>query len=246
MSETRSSRTWSIAGFPLPGLMWFVGLLVVGYFVFILAVAAGLAAWDDVDSSVWEQASELVRLYALFWVVWLINTYLAPYVAHGVTRREFMAKTVVFIGALAALLAGLVTLGYLAERLVYRAVDWPHRLTDDHAFGSPTDAAAVFAAYGVTFLVWGAVAAFGAAAFYRGDGGWGLVAVPIGVALVLPTQLAVGAGGPPFLDLPVDVDGGGARLAVAAALCAASAAVALGAAWALMRDIPIRGKAPVL
>jgi hypothetical protein len=238
----RPPRTWSIAGFPLPGLLPFSGLIVVGAFGVVLVLALAIATWRDLDSSVWEQATGLVRLYALFWIAWLIYAYLPTYVAHGVTRREFMAKTVVFVVAQAGMLAGLVTLGYLAERLVFELAGWPHRLTGDHAFGSPSDVATVFLAYGATFLVWGSVAAFGAAGFYRDGGAWGLVALPVGLLLVLPTDLAVSSGGPPFLDLAFDIDDG--RLAVAVALCLASAAVALAAAWALVRDMPIRGKAP--
>lgn len=242
----RPRRTWSLAGvgdFPVPGLLAFIGLIGVGYFVVALLVTAGIATWGEVETSTWEQATELARLFGLFWVVWLIHAYLAAYVAHGVTRREFMARTVLFVVAQAALLAALVTAGYLAERLVFELADWPQALTDDHAFGSPTDVPAIFAAYGVVFLVWGAVGAMGAAGFYRDEGAWGLVAVPVGVLLVMPSDLAVDAGGPPFVDAILDLGGG--RLGLALVLCVLSAGLALAGAWALLRDVAIRSKTPV-
>ena len=235
-------RTRTIAGFPVPGLLAFIGLIGAGYFVVVMLATVGIATWGDVSTSTWEQGTELARLFALFWVVWLIPTYLAPYVAHGVTRREFVASTVVFVVAEAALLAALVTAGYLVERLVFEAADWPHVLTDDHAFGSPTHAATVFVSYGLTFLVWASVGAMVTAGFYRHEGGWGLVALPVGILLLVPSDLAVDSGGPPFLEAFLDLGGG--RLGLALLLCLPSAALALAGAWALLRDVPIRSKTP--
>lgn len=103
--------------------------------------------------------------------------------------------------------------------------------------------ATIFVSYGVTFLVWASVGALITSGFYRDEGAWCLVALPVGVLLVVPSDLAVDAGGPPFLDAVLDLGGG--RLGPAIVLCLASAALALAGAWALLRDVPIRSKTPV-
>jgi hypothetical protein len=238
--HTSRTRTWRLAGFPIEGLLVFVAALWVAFFALAEVLTLGIATWGEVESSVWEQASELIRFFVMFIALWLVHSMLGVYVAHGVTRREFMAKATMFVAVLAGLLAVLTALGYLLERLVFEVADWPQALTDEHLFASPRDYAAIVLAYWLVYAVWGAVGLFATAGFYRDEGAWGLVAVPVGVALILPTELAVGAGSLPFVGRAIPTED--VRAVLAVALCLVAATAALAGAWLLIRDMPIRNR----
>jgi hypothetical protein len=230
-------RVWSTVNFPMAGFFWFVGLLWLGLFAFGLAVTAGVAIWGEIESSVWEKAGGVVRFAAAFMVAWLVYTYLPIYVAHGVTRREFMQKLTVFTVAFSALLGALSMLGYLLEGLVYEVADWPHELTDEHSFDSTSELGTILVTHCLAFLVWATIGAIVGAAIYRHDDGWGLVALPVCIVLMIPAGFAIGSTELPldrvFEDRTVDV-------LWAVVLCVLGAGAGLRVAWGLIREIPIR------
>jgi hypothetical protein len=235
-------RAWSTVNFPMAGFFWFVGLLWLALFGVDLAITAGIAIWGEIDRSVWEEAGGIVRFFAAGVVGWLVYRYLPVYVAHGVTRREFMKKLTVFTVVLSALLGALAALGFALERLVFSVADWPQELTDEHVFDSATELPTILLAFWLAFLVWTAVGAIIGAAIYRQDDGWGLLALPVCLVLLIPAGFATGTTDLSFLDrLFVDaVDEPTDSLVLVVAACLASAAAGLSFAWALIREMPIR------
>ncbi|MGH3392096.1 MAG: hypothetical protein ACRDOO_24750, partial [Actinomadura sp.] len=107
----------------------FFALLVwAGYFVVVTAITVGIAVFGTLSQSVWEQATQLPRWYALFVGVALVREYLPLYIAHGQTRRQFAAQAAVTVALLAPFLSVLLVVGYLLEKVLYGLAGWPQTL----------------------------------------------------------------------------------------------------------------------
>ena len=205
--------------------------------VVMLASTAVLAGLDQLDGSVWEQASQVSRWFALFIGVYLTGTCLRLVVVHGQTRRAFMTQAAVFTVVYTAVFAALCAASFAIETALYRIAGWPQTLTADHLYASPTQYGHIFLTFWLTLAVWLATGAFIAAAFHRGRA-LGLLTIPIGLALISPTELAAGFNSVPFLDLVLPLTDPPTLVVVA--LCLAGFALALTVNWALIRHIPIR------
>jgi len=233
---------WEVGTFPTPGVLPFAALLWLGLFAFIMAVTFAVDRWGEVDTSTWAQASQPIRWGVLFLGVWVVQTYLAAYIAHGVTRRSFAQRTAVFSVALAALVAGLSTLGFVVEGWIYDRRDWDQRISDGHLFTDADHLPTIFGTYLLVFLLWCSVGVLNAVAFYRHDGGWGLVTVPLSVLVVMVSEASLDGSYPGFV---VEVAGFLEDIAtpVGVALSAAGLVAVAGLTWGLLRDIPVRPKA---
>ena len=95
----------------------------------VLTFAIDLRA--TITESVWDPAVSVVRWFALGYGVYLINRLLPLYVAAGRTRREFLGSVALFLAGAGAVLAALLTLGFALEGVLYRAMDWPHRVATE-------------------------------------------------------------------------------------------------------------------
>ncbi|SDL99595.1 hypothetical protein SAMN04488074_11598 [Lentzea albidocapillata subsp. violacea] len=205
-------------------LLIFCAMVAAGAFVFVLVVTFAVSAFRGIEISGWNVVTSQIARWFLFWMgIYVIHNMLPIAVAHGRTRREFLAGASAFTVVLALLMAVLGWLGFAAEGGIYSLMDWN---ADEH--GSPV-------AYFLMFLVWCTTGMFCAAAFDRFGAG-GIFSVPIGVVLVAVTTVDIpGSGNLPFIpNLPVLLGAGWHAVSVAAFL------VALACTWAIARDMPVR------
>lgn len=238
----RSPDRWVIARhlWTSSGLLPLWGLLVVG-----VALVTGIVSrFVEIEQSAWIIAVNLPPWYMFGMGVYMTAVYLPLYIAHGITRREFMRQATPFMVALAGLGAALMTAGFGIERGLYRLLDWPQVFPDDHdgLFNSPNQYGMIFLAFWLMFLAFVVVGAFIAAAFYRG--GWGglvgCALVPVGLVLVAPAELVIRRNAPVPLLAVFDV---GTTTLVAVGACLTSFLVGLMLTWAFVRDLPLRSKA---
>ncbi|MEU3644497.1 hypothetical protein AB0E59_14045 [Lentzea sp. NPDC034063] len=199
-------------------------LIAAGAFALAVVTPFAVDAFTRVELSAWNVVMSQIARWFLFWVgIYLIHNLLPIAVAHGRTRREFLAGASAFAFALALGMAVFGWLGFLVEGGIYSLMDWQ---SDEHA--SPV-------AYFLMFLVWSAAGMFCAAAFDRFGAG-GVFSIPIVLPLVAVTTVGIpGSGNLPFIpNLPVLLGSGWHLVSVAAFL------VALAGTWAIARTMPVR------
>lgn len=208
-------------------LVLFSAIVAAAVFVFAVVVTFVVSAFRGVEISAWNLVTApIARWYVFFFGVYVIHNLLPIAIAHGRTRREFLAATAGFTVVFAAAMALLAWLGFFVEGGIYALMDWR---ADEH--GS-------LLAYFLMFLVWCGVGAFAAAAFDR-FGPRGVFSLPIGLVLVFMT----GARMPETANLPFirnipDLFGEGWYVVALAAWL-----VAFAGTWAIVRDMPIRARA---
>jgi hypothetical protein len=239
MSASPDGRTWTIGRLLLSTHLPFLMLMWVVFAAAVLVLTVAIAIGGTVSSSVWEPAVAILRWFALGYGAYLINRLLAVYIAHGRTRREVLRSIVVLVVVNAAVLAGLLTIGFALEGVLYRAMDWPHQVSARLLFTSPTQYPLIFVACWGMLLVWTTIGVLLAAGFYR-SGGWELVVIALALGMVVVTGFAIGFSGLPFVGELVDV--AEVPLAATLALCAAGLLPGAATVWALVRDVPIRNK----
>jgi hypothetical protein len=239
-TATTDRRDWLIAGVLFRFHLPFLALCWLGIVAIVGLVIAGIAIFGTVRVSVLDQSGSIVRWAILGYGTHLTYRLLPTYIAHGLTRREFALQSTVFIAGSAPILAGLVTLGYYLESLLYRANGWTHGVSGDRLYDSPDQYPLVFATWTVLFGVWAMVGAFLAAVFYRDDG-LGLLALPLGLGILVGAGLIIGHLGLPFLRGTLWDD---APPLGAVAVCLGAFAVAAALTWVTVRNLPLRNKAP--
>jgi hypothetical protein len=247
MSAPEHLRTWTIArhrlGVDIPATVFLWVLFAVG----VVVLCGVVALVTTVRISAWEQAAQIPRWFAGGTGVYLTYFHLPLYVAHGFTRREFATQVPVVIAAFGAVLAALMTIGYVIETFVYRVAGWSQALTRAHLFDSPDQVHVVFAEFWLVFLVWTVGGALLGAGFYR-NGGLGLLLIPVGLLMAGVVEYALGDGLGPmpfgFLRLllrPLEgIDA--SSVTGAAAICAGVVAVGAATTWAVIRDVPVHNK----
>ena len=239
MSANAGGRPWSIARLLLATHLPFLALVWVVFVAAVLVLTIGIAVRGDITRSVWDPAVTVVRWFALGYGLFLINRLLAVYVAHGRTRREFLSSVAVFVVVAGAAVAALLTLGFALEAVLYRAMDWPHRVATERLFDSPSQYPLIFVNYWAMLVIWTTIGLLLAAGFYR-SGGWELVVLPLALIVVVVTGFAIGFNGLPFVGATVAV--ADVPLAATLGLCLAGLLPGAALTWLLVRDIPIRPK----
>jgi hypothetical protein len=223
--------------------LWLAGLIWIGFVVVVALIATGVAIFGTLEGSAWEVAAQFPRWYALFIGVALMREFLPLYIAHGQTRREFGAQAAVTVSLFAAFLAVLLVAGYLLESLIYRMADLDPSLSRTHLFAEPTQVHLVFLEYLIRFLTWTVAGALMGAAFYRWEGG-GLLSLPVGVAMILVGEEAVGFEPLPrfigrITDINLDIpDSMGFTLGAGFGVFV----LGLALTWLIIRDTPLRNK----
>ncbi|MGW0515874.1 hypothetical protein [Crossiella sp. NPDC003009] len=228
---------YRLTRFPLPGIFAFVALLWLAFAVVIGLVLTAIAVFGTVTESVWDNAVQVTMWFAFGFTAWMTYKYLPVYVAHGITRREYAARVLGFVGVLAVLMAVLTAIGYLAEAGVYALADWPHSLAAERHFRSATEVPLVLL---VQLLNFGAVSAIGAllaAATYRNHL-LGVLLLPVAAVAVGAANVLTGTGAGVFLGKFVQLGPG--SLAVGAPVCLALIALVLAGTWLLLRGADIR------
>lgn len=240
MSKVAERRAWSIARFPEAGSMAFAVVVWLAVVVLTVIIAAVITSYKEVTGSIWEPLTQLPRWFAFGTGIWLTGVYLRVHVAHGQTRRDFMRQGSVYIVAISVLVAVLTTLSYLIELGIYRIFGWPQDFSRDYLFDSAGQVGPILLTYVLVYLVWTVVGAMIAATFLRLYWYGLVVMVPLGVALIIAVEIAVGARyfGP--LDIVADIGiDGSVPLALVAGI--GGFAIALAATWALVRELPFCG-----
>jgi hypothetical protein len=238
MSDHADDRTWSIARLLLATHLPFLALCWAVFAAAVLALTVGISLRVTITRSVWDPAATVVRWVALGYGLYFINRLLPVYVAHGRTRREFAASVALFLVVATAMVATLLTLGFVLEAVLYRVVDWPHRVDPERLYDAG-QYGLVFFSYWAMLLIWTTMGLLLAAGFYR-SGGMELVVLVVALAMVVVTGYAIGFNGLPFVGAVVDV--ADLPLAGTLALCLAGLLPEAALTWALVRDIPIRNR----
>jgi hypothetical protein len=239
MSAREDDRTWSIARLLFATQLPFLLLCWVVFAALVLVLTFGIDLRATITRSVWDPAASIVRWFALGYGLYLINTLLPVYVAHGRTRREFLASVALFVTVGAAVLAALLALGLAMETVLYRAMDWSHAVEPERLFDSAGQYPLVFLSYWAMLLIWTTIGLLLAAGFSR-SGGNELVVIALSLAMVVVTGYGIGFNGLPFVGAVLDV--ADVPLAGTVALCLAGLLPGAAVTWALVRDIPIRSR----
>lgn len=202
------------------------------------AVTAGLAVWGHVDRSIWHYGvTQILRWFVLALGVDAITTYLRLQIAHGRTRGDFLRQLWPYLVALATSFALLVAVGYLVEGGVYSLADTPHALPTPTMFGTTGNIPGIIGAFALMFLLWVIAGVLLAAAFTR-NFLLGLLTVPVGLLIVVPSELLAGTTWVPLLqNLPEAW-----QLSTTTSVLLGLVAIAVGvtAIWGIVRDMPMR------
>jgi hypothetical protein len=203
-----------------------------------LSLAAYLRpSWDG------DYAAAAPPWYALFIGVYVMNDVLPMYVAQGVTRREFSIQAVIFALIYAAVVATLMTVGFVLESVLYRVMDWPHDLTERHLYASADDVPLIFVESWLQFPVWLGVGAFIAVARYRFDAAGLLTIAPALLPIALVDIAVDSYTGPADALFDRFVDPASLPLLASVALCLAAFLLVAAMTWPIVRDVPLRTKA---
>lgn len=207
-------------------LVTFSAIVAAIVFLFAVVVTFVVSAFRGIEISAWNVVmSQIARWYMLFTGVYVLHNLLPIAIAHGRTRREFLAAASGFFVVFALAMAVVGWLGFLLEGGIYGVMDWG------------TDERGSLHAFFLMFLVWCAVGAFVATAFDR-YGAVGIFSLPVGLALVVATNVRVpGSGNLPFIRNIPSLLGAGWHLVSLAAFL-----VALAGMWAIARDMPVRSQ----
>lgn len=229
---------WPMTRIMLTAHVWFALISLLVLMVVGALVTVGISIWGNVDQSVWHYvATQVFRWIAVGLGFDAISTYLRMHLAHGRTRRDFLRQLWVYFVGLAAAFGVLLTIGYLVERGVYALVGWPHKLQPAALFDSSGDVLGIFGGLALMMLLWTIAGAMVHAAFTR-NVLLGVAAIPVGLALISPTELLVGANGVPiFRDM---VASWGLSTIATAGIAVAFIAVGCAATWGIVRDMPMR------
>jgi hypothetical protein len=239
MSDHADDRTWTIARLLFATHLPFLLLCWVVFAAAVLVLTIGIDLRTTISWSVWDPAASFVRWFAFGYGLYFINRMLPVYLAHGRTRREFAGSMALFVLVAAAVVAALLTVGFVLEAALYRFMEWPHRIEPERLFDAPDQYPLVFLSYWAMLVIWMTIGLLLAAGFYR-SGGNELVVIVLALAMVVLTGYGIGFSGLPFIGTVVDV--ADVPLAGSLAICLAGLLPGAAVTWALVRDIPIRNR----
>ncbi|HEX8631195.1 MAG TPA: hypothetical protein VF755_23805 [Catenuloplanes sp.] len=233
----RLARRWPIGHLLFTTHLPFLLLCWAAMMVLAGLVLTGVAIFGTVRISAIDVGGQILRWLALGYGGYLTYNLLPVYLVHGQTRREFLRQAPVFQFVTSAAVAALTTLGYAAESLLYRANGWTQAFTEDRPYTAASQYGVIFLSYWSMLLVWSLTGLFIGAGFYRLQAG-GVLTLLLALPLLAVSGLSTGFLNLPFLDLGLGLRNPG--LPAVVGLSALCAVVALGLAWALARDMPLR------
>jgi hypothetical protein len=167
MSDHADDRTWTIARLLFAAHLPFLLLCWVVFAAAVLVLTIGIDLRTTISWSVWDPAASFVRWFAFGYGLYFINRMLPVYVAHGRTRREFAGSMALFVLVAAAVVAALLTVGFVLEAALYRFMEWPHRIEPERLFDAPDQYPLVFLSYWAMLVIWMTIGLLLAAGFYR-------------------------------------------------------------------------------
>ena len=237
-----TKRRWPLlrvlltAHVPFVVLLWLLFTVVAMVITGIVAAAAGIS-----DSILHQLATQLPRWLLFGLGIDVVSTYLRLQLAHGRTRREFLGQAVLYSFAVSGVAAVLLTLGYLLERGYYAVFGWSQTLPREVVFTTADQYPAILGTYWLTLLMWTVAGVVIGLGFFRGTG-LGILTIPIGLVSVLPSLALLRNGGLPIIGETL----ADRELAIGTVLAATTVvlAAALGVAWSIVRDVPMKATAP--
>lgn len=231
---------WPLLRVLLTSHLSFVAVLWVAFIALFMVITGIVAAVGEVGGSLLHYAATQAPRWLLFGLgIDVVTTYLRLHLAHGRTRRDFIGETAAYTVVLSGVTAALITFGYLLERGYYALFGWPQTLPGEGLFSAADQYPAILGTFWLTFLLWTVVGVLVGLGFFRSTL-LGVATIPLGLAIVAPT--VVGSGQLPLIGHAL-VD----RDLTAGVLLAASAGlflVGIGLSWAIVRDVPMKSKAP--
>jgi hypothetical protein len=119
--------------------VWYWAILTLA----VAALVGLLVSLADVRFSAWSTITIPAAKYWMLVVGILLTAgYLRAFVAHGITRRHFIAGAALFGGGVTVAFAVITLLGLGVERTVFDAAGWLPRLNQPYPVSSIGDAAA--------------------------------------------------------------------------------------------------------
>jgi hypothetical protein len=172
--------------------------MVAGYWGIMIPIYAAIitvvVTVGDTDVSVWATSGGSAPKYFLLAVgVMLTTAYLPIYVGNGVTRRDFAYGASLYILAVAAVYAVLMTLGFVLEYAIYSSADLMGNLTDPYPVRSVADALTTLVGelfIGIVYLCVGWVMG---TCFYRFGTWWGIGLIPVTLVPAVVTEMGFDA-----------------------------------------------------
>lgn len=227
----------------LPSELRDTAWLVAGAFIFAMVVTGVVSvAGITIRSSGWGIVTQIARWYAGGVGIYTMAVYLPMFIAHGYTRRAYLAQLPIYTVAISALIAGLVTVGFLVESWVYDALGWTQQLTGSRLFSSADDLGLIalqFMVLVVIFMLGGALAG---AAFYRAT--WlGMVMLPPLIGVVMLTDAMFGVNDTQVLAQLVEdlgIIGEASQVTGVLGMSVLLAAILAAGVWGLARHLPMR------
>lgn len=222
--------------------LWFSLMLWLAFVVVVTVITVLIGVFGTLDQSVWEGAIQVTRWYAVFAGIALVTQFLPLYIAHGQTRRQFGAQAAVTGALYAVFLAALLVVGLLLEKALYAVGGWPQTFVKTHLYTDPIQVHLVLLEYLVEFLALLAAGLLIGAAFYRWRAA-GLLAIPVGLALIV---VSLGATGAEFqlplssFSLGVDLR---SSLLMTLGVGVGTFVVGLALTWPIIRNVPLRNPA---
>jgi hypothetical protein len=240
MTATPAKR-WPLLRVLLTEHLPFVAVLWVLFTVVALVVAGIIAvASPGVTTSVLHHMTTQAPRWLMFGLgIDAVSSYLRMQLAHGRTRREYLGQALLYAVVLSGFTAVLITIGYLLERGYYAVFGWSQRLSREAAFTAADQYPAILGTFWLSFLMWTIAGIVIGLGFFRGRE-IGFLTILAGIAIVLPSVALFRDGGLPILGAVI-VD---YRITVGVliAACAAMFVVAVGMAWAIVRDVPMKAE----
>jgi hypothetical protein len=239
---TTTARRWPLLRVLATAYLPFIGLLWVAFMVVIMVVTGIIAMRGTVSTSALHVGATQLPRWLMFGLgIDMVSTYLRMHLAHGRTRREFVTQSVAYSVLMSGFGAVLITLGYLVERGFYALFGWPQKLNREALFATADEYPVILGTFWLIFLMWTAAGLVIGLGFFNSTG-FGLLTIPIGLLIALPTVIFTRNGGFPVIgDDLVDLDiSDSVLLAASGGLFV----VAVGIIWALARQIPMKSKVP--
>lgn len=219
----------------------FTAMLWVLFTIVVMGITGIVAAAGEVSDSILHQAATQAPRWLMFGLgIDVVSTYLRIQLAHGRTRREFAGQALGYTAVLSGFTAVLITVSYLLERGFYALFGWPQRLAREGVFSSADQYPAILGTYWLSFLLWTVAGLVIGLGFFRSTA-VGLLTIPLGLAIVLPSiTVTRNSGLPIFGDQFSQLELG---TGLVLTLCAGLFAVGAVLVWAMARNVPMKTKA---
>jgi hypothetical protein len=217
---------------------------VAGYWAIMITIYAVIitivVSVGDTDVSIWATSGGSAPKYFLLAIgVMLTTAYLPGYVGNGVTRRDYALGASLYVLAVAAVYAVIMTLGFLVEHAIYSSADLMGGLEDPYPVRSLADGLGTLVAelfVGIIYLCCGWLMG---TCFYRFGAWWGIGLIPVTLLPVVVTEVGFDS-----LWLGYGINNGLGIERPALAVGVLMAAVSVAAAWfvnfALIRAVAIK------